>query len=139
MGNDLFYHCLDEMGSSLLISYEINMRANAVHPYKSEFNGERKTLLPGRRCPEGADEECGGCTEFCTMNVPVTMYNIEIGLCAAENSTFPPVFLIRPRYARQPKPSGRDFGIPRASHAGQPSPRGKVLLVQQFTNTSTSD
>jgi len=37
MGNDLFYHCLGEMGSSLLISYEINMRANAVRPYKSEF------------------------------------------------------------------------------------------------------
>ena len=37
MGNDLFYHSLDEKGSSLLTSYEINMRANAVRPYKSKF------------------------------------------------------------------------------------------------------
>ena len=63
----------------------------------------------------------GVALKFCTMNVLIAMYNIGIGLYVERKPTFPPVFLIRPRYARPP------------------SPRGKGLLVRWFIYTSNSD
>ena len=90
-------------------------------PDNSEFIIAVKPFPRGEGAPKGRMRNAGEAVRFSTMSVPVVMYNTGIGLCTEQNPTFPPVILIRPRYARPP------------------SPWGKGLLMQRFTNTSNFD